>query len=412
MIDSLPDQLIVEICMWVSPLDLLASVANVSNRFAVVIRDEDFWRLKLKMSNSLLSAPLNFYNDSKEEGEETILSSLTIMQLQRCCLLQQVLSPDELSGDKASLSPKRGTDNIESGDVVKKVHFEKENSKSNDRIVTTMKALEYGSLLPRKQTSLFLRQAFGSIRTCLASTTDFDNEFIENVISDSLTTKGNNQRRVWPLAIGGVGLHSSYWSSKPSEYQQSNETLLFTTKFPNTLISKVCIKPLLDPYLGDRAYTWKQISIKAYRLVPEETINLREENERLSEKLRHMITSSCCTIRRHAQKRSHHHPAHLPRNDKEAIHDLLRRHVPVYESPVFTTLSAKSVEWQQFDLPQGVLANAIVIQLIGKNSRQYDHSGYYACVENVLIQGIPLYKNLKEQEEWNSESNNAIIVLN
>mmetsp|Transcript_2382 Transcript_2382/g.3523 ORF Transcript_2382/g.3523 Transcript_2382/m.3523 type:complete len:382 (+) Transcript_2382:1-1146(+) len=362
MIKSLPDHLLVESLMWVDPMDLLLSATRVSVRFASTIRDEHFWKLLITNLGS---------------HEKADLSCLTLVQLQRCCLFQ-VFAKEKAANDDGE-----------------------EEEKEKDKSI--LKALEFGSILPTKETSLLLK--LGSFRTCLASTTDHENEFIENVISDRSTRK--NYEGIPPLRR-----RVSYWSSKPSATPESDETLLFTTKYPDTLISTVRIKPLRDPYLGDRCYTWKNISIKAYRL-PAEKLKRDHDNK---EKAISTIQSTCA-IHRNTTKRIYNRPPlYNPWNNvfgegdaDEEFDELLHGQALVYESEIFETMPANSVEWQQFDFPDGVIANAIVIKLMGKNSRQFDDSGYYVCTEKVDIQGMPLYKNLQEQKDWNTSR--TIMVL-
>ena len=67
-----------------------------------------------------------------------------------------------------------------------------------------------------------------------------------------------------------------------------------------------------------------------------------------------------------------------------------------------------SDDWMDVDLSsQTVLANVICLTLRGKYHRQWDASGYYACVERVFVRGIPLYANAEEQQERATDSSAA-----
>lgn len=360
--ESLPDQLLVETLTWVAPMDLLLSASRVSNRFADVIQGEHFWKL---LAKNLMFSSCHRKNNA---------SFLTQMQLQRYCLLQ-AFSKQEVVGNN---------DDSRADDQVKE----------NDKRI--LKTLEFGSILPTRDDSFLLRKVYGHFRTCLASTTDQENEFIENVIRDNLTIENYSSSIRLPR-------RATYWSSKPSGVPESNETLLFTTKYPDSLVSKVCIKPLQDPYIGDRCYTWKNISIKAYRLSAEK---LNRDYGHQEESIISKIKSSC-VVNRNTKESNYYQPSFHPWNnadDGKAIDEILTGKNPVYESVIFETISPNSVEWQQFDFPNGVIANVIVINLIGKNSRQFDYSGYYVCAERVVVQGIPLYKNREEKKAWNTNA--------
>jgi hypothetical protein len=91
----------------------------------------------------------------------------------------------------------------------------------------------------------------------------------------------------------------------------------------------------------------------------------------------------------------------------EIIQDLLvNGQVPVYESLAMPhphhphhhhSAAANSSKLLKFALPPGVVANVIVVTLIGKNHEQFEGSGYYACVERVDCRGIPLYPHQSVQ---------------
>mmetsp|Transcript_19972 Transcript_19972/g.28298 ORF Transcript_19972/g.28298 Transcript_19972/m.28298 type:complete len:224 (+) Transcript_19972:132-803(+) len=93
---------------------------------------------------------------------------------------------------------------------------------------------------------------------------------------------------------------------------------------------------------------------------------------------------------------NHHHQHHHQRRakcDEGVIESLLKNQTPVYESQIYDLPNSQSVNVQNYLFPKpGIVANVVTITLVGKNSKQFDHTGYYACVDRVDIQGIPLYE--------------------
>ena len=82
-------------------------------------------------------------------------------------------------------------------------------------------------------------------------------------------------------------------------------------------------------------------------------------------------------------------------SDNDTMTSLLRDQTPVYESPklacptiVPKLRSDDESQWVSHDLPAGVVANAVFVTLYGKTARE--SLGYYACVDQVKIEGIPL----------------------
>jgi hypothetical protein len=253
--------------------------------------------------------------------------------------------------------------------------------------------LQPGSVLLSREEANIIRDDLGK-RTCAASTTDFLQESLENVLSD-----GNQDDGTVPLPLNRL----RWWSSKPSPTKESNEVLLFTTRYPVALISEVKIKPLLDPahHLVRRHlregegdfYTWKKTVFRAFRLPLEslldadapqslagfpcmfQTAGLREEPRVPPQQRGRFLMDDG--------------PSASP--DQDTIDHLLSGHQPVYESQELG-VPVDSDEMISFVFPPGVVANVVTITLYGKNREQRAGMGYYSCVEKVDCLGIPLYE--------------------
>ena len=84
-------------------------------------------------------------------------------------------------------------------------------------------------------------------------------------------------------------------------------------------------------------------------------------------------------------------PQRLSQDPDSVIEDLIAGNDPVYESDPIPVPDANSNDLLIYPFPAGVVANAIVVTLIGKNHEQFQGSGYYVCLERVDCRGIPLY---------------------
>jgi hypothetical protein len=223
-------------------------------------------------------------------------------------------------------------------------------------------------------------------RVCLASSTDHPTEIIEHVLTPVTEV----------IPFRRVGLFQfdirKWWSSRPSLSQDTTETLVFALNCPLAMIHQITLRPLLDPFTADRVYTWNHTQIKAYRF----------PLSKLDPNPSHARAGFPCTV-----------PVdHVPmededdwtvtvrsENDKRAMDALLsEQEEPLYASewtatqipPMARDTGRLTVEDQHFTFPVGVMANVICIRLAGKQHRQFETSGYYACLEHVSIQGIPL----------------------
>lgn len=173
-----------------------------------------------------------------------------------------------------------------------------------------------------------------------------------------------------------------WWSSKASHDPNTDEVLLYAMVRPDTLVTSVSVRPLRDPYNSVTCYTWKNVILTAYRL---------DVKDRLKEP---KIERACTAV-------------NLARDSEsgQTIGRLLSEQTPVFRSSIYGTPQPKCDDWQHYRLPMGVVANLVTITLIGKNSRQFPDSGYFVCVSNVSVRGIPLY------ESNDSKDNKEIAIL-
>ena len=119
-----------------------------------------------------------------------------------------------------------------------------------------------GSVLLTRQEAVDFHTFQLTARACLASSTDHArNESVHNVLSGDFPRieRGND---------GRPRIHRTWWSSSPTQAQNTNEVLVFATRFPVVLLTHVSIKPLLDPYNSRTVYSWKRTVVRAYCLEP------------------------------------------------------------------------------------------------------------------------------------------------
>jgi hypothetical protein len=194
---------------------------------------------------------------------------------------------------------------------------------------------------------------------CLASTTHHAlREAIECTLSPASRTPWNGR----PVMPG-------WWSSQPTPTWNTQETLLYVTSSHCAYLHKLSINPLVDLFRGRvQVYGWRQTQITAYLV----TTSHREK---------------CCSM-----------PTLL--NDMQKIKAFVQNQSPVYQSPLLPTkarpvpLRLDSDAWEHYEFPRGIVANAFTITLHGKKSREM--MGYYACIEQVELEGIPFCDNGNE----------------
>ena len=234
------------------------------------------------------------------------------------------------------------------------------------------KSMRAGSVLvPR---NMFMNR--DARRASVASSTHHANESIENVL---LPTFSNS--------FFGEG--NGWWSSGPSTIPDSSEVLLFTTSYPETVITNIRIQPLVDPFHRQYAYVWKQTVIRAYRITQDFTVSsLSFERGRPCSF--HVDDSAPARHESWAPFEYHVVDEDSPRaaSDQDTIDSLISNRTPVYESEPYEVSPVD--EHLTYELPN-VLANLVTVTLVGKYHEQFAGSGeYYACVKRVEIDGISL----------------------
>jgi len=88
---------------------------------------------------------------------------------------------------------------------------------------------------------------------------------------------------------------------------------------------------------------------------------------------------------------------HAPQRDR--INSLLSHCEVVYKSDMHPHKDKWDDGWSYFQLPAGVIGNVVTLTLVGKNFRQYPTSGFYACVQEVGINGFPLFTHSTQLDE-------------
>lgn len=355
--DSISDDLLAYILGWAHPLELLEEAALVCHRFESIVAKDIFWRLHpLIQHQQLLHHQLR---------------TLTKHQLQRCCIMEAD-APD------------------------------------------TPGCLDYGTALPSRSEAKFLRENTDR-RVCVASTTDHEKEAIENVLQDD-DYQFNIVRTNWE-----DDSMVSWWSSQPAPRDNSIETLMFATKYPLTVILRVKICPLRDPYLSmiqDVFYTWKKTVIRAYRLPLE--LLVHPDRDPLVAGFPCMFPSSSFPFptARHTTRENAIHLIQLQnlllmmgeeapgKSEHSTIDHMLENHSPIYESEEYD-VPANSNDTLTYEVstPHNIVAaNIITVSLIGKNSEQREGGGFYACIDNLDCEGLPLYTSSEQQNifrRWN-----------
>mmetsp|Transcript_14357 Transcript_14357/g.19992 ORF Transcript_14357/g.19992 Transcript_14357/m.19992 type:complete len:554 (+) Transcript_14357:227-1888(+) len=552
--EGIPDDLVLEILSWVPPLDLLRSTALVSIRFATLLVDDD---------NKLGNTTKSWKHFWEHYNTRAITFQLSARQLQRCCIYAAAIR-------SASSSSQDDHDHDNDNRYVSSPH---NYHPYRSRIINTSfghhhhktvipSFLHDGSVLVSRDAAWNL--ASTGFRACVASTTEFASEQIENVLAstdsmnnynihtlvadnlgippyptlwddnllpptatnnDTTTTAANNENEnevqnneVQEAIVMGdhqqeqghppliqalmmdlqrnrnrfiynnnndlahhlpqnIGAHyqenhaaaavaaadllishhsnlssgNSWWSSRPSTSNETPETLLFTTRYPLTLLSDVFIKPLLDPFDGKTCYTWNRLVIRAYLFqdtneLGEDTTPIgssssfsskdgdstTEDRSSPSSLSSTTLSSTAATARivpgypsrivvhqedeqtRNFRRRTtdlNPHEQRRAKCDQDVIDNLLQNQTPVYESQLYEIVNSNNVNFQRYSFPQpGIVANVVTITLKGKNSKQFDHTGYYACVDRVVIRGIPLYGKNNHKNHQNHYHNDRDAI--
>ena len=183
----------------------------------------------------------------------------------------------------------------------------------------------------------------------------------------------------------------TYWSSKQSESCTTDETLLFATRgCEHSLISDVAIKPFRELRLdeGHVAYTWSKVLVSVYSL-PDVEDGSKEGGRETSVWSNGNVTESPSSA---LERQRGEEASACPSNP---IPKILAGHHPVYTSESAPRdCDATNTGWQHFRLPPGVVGNVVVFTLRGKYNRQFEESGFYACVDRVECRGVPLWSSV------------------
>ena len=84
-------------------------------------------------------------------------------------------------------------------------------------------------------------------------------------------------------------------------------------------------------------------------------------------------------------------PLPVDEEDSSMIQHLLAKETPLYEEtwPVLNPFVNETIACK-FSKGAGVVANVVTVELIGKHVEQTPGGGYYACVDSLDCEGIPL----------------------
>ncbi|CAB9501944.1 expressed unknown protein [Seminavis robusta] len=389
--ENLSEELWMQILSYVPVLEILQSCCRVSKSFHRLVIPQSYW---LFHAEALLQDTRRRHGNGDDwSWLERI--HLNDHQLQRLCILLSGAAPTHDTMDDNDDNDDDNNNNLPAG-------------------------LYYGSRLMNRSGAEAIRQrnyasnnnniqdgtAFEihRRRVCLASSTDNPSELLENVLSGL----GNNHGEfLQNLALFGLRQrgYQKWWSSKPSRVQDSTDTLLFTTDCPLAVLSHLKWRPLLDPFTRRQTYTWHYALVKAYRLPlhkldPEPTAEgagFPCTVDALPNGYRHQRTRPGLVSDENNQS---------TRQEGTALKMVLEGETPVFESPrlPYTLLQQprqnrtlqRNIPWQHLVFPPSLIANVVTVTLVGKNSRQFSHSGFYACVEQVRLEGIPLLKTPQE----------------
>ena len=403
---EISDEILVEVLTWVPPLDLLINVYPVCLRFHETLDDDAFWsqlatNLKNDSSSQECSTKKGKDDDGSSNGDDvtTATDKSVIVSDSSTSSIVDWPSSDELTKHQYQrlcifLASYK---NRHRHDVV----VQDEQQQQQQPIKKIPKCLELGNILVTKERASILRtQSRGYLRTCLASTTDNRNELIENVLIESRHTHTlandwnaliNKSRIAYGLSEIRGG-ECTWWSSRPTNTQEeSEEQLAFCTEYNISAMIEVAIKPLRDPFLRRPVYTWKRTTIRAYLLGPDKIFHGADYNTNGRGLGGYAVHSDAEDEIPCVMQGKPDGPWGDWASDEDTIQSLLENETPVYVSSQL--VGPKNDEWIRYTLPGAVIANVITITLGGKDNRQYQATGYYACIERLFVRGIPLYES-------------------
>lgn len=344
LVEGLSDELWVEVLSWLEPKDLMLSAALMCPRFLALLRSKSYWKLHARC---LL-----------EIWKESELDRLSVRQIQTCCILANQVKKQQ-QGDESNSLQRHLKSLLPFREAAESIRYTTQQDPMQQR--------------PR--------------RVCLASSTDNPSEILEHVLTPVADIIPYRRVGIFALQL------RKWWSSEPSPSQDSNETILLALNCPLGMVHQVSFKPLLDPYTQDRVYTWNHTEIRAYRL-PIRKLDPDPSNARAG----FPCTMQVDRVDNNDEERDDWRATVNSENDARAIERVLQNEAPVYQSallPTQTTMEGTNTikhPEETHVLPLGVLCNVICLVLHGKKFRQFQSSGFYCCLENVGIQGVPLAK--------------------
>jgi len=404
----MPDEVLEEVFSGLLVPEIVGSISTVSRRFNGIVNRDKFWKHKFE---GIVNHQRNNEDDGEADGFEPSYyespQGLSRHQLQRCCwLLEHKANQNKASTDKNIIG--KNDSESDCDEIVK--------DETHRSVLPSW--LQHGSLLfgQKEACRLLHSRADGLQRVVsLASSTDYDHEGIENVLHDEnvLRQEAVNWNRIQnddrmidaPVMEGWKTAFQSepWWSSEQHSSQESPETLAFSTRYPSNLVTEVAIKPYADWTL--QTYSWKKWMVRVYNLqaLRPPSMQMIETDDDEGHDLPDIIYHTLCPS-----------PALLPSSQSSSYPSVcdhrivseaqsttnafqyLEAQTPVYESEPLETPPPRNNAWQYHKLPVGVIGNVITITLLGKNFRQFDTSGYYACVQHVATQGIPLHESTRD----------------
>eukprot|EP00978_Attheya_sp_CCMP212_P041150 scaffold232293_cov59-Attheya_sp.AAC.2 len=361
---ELPEDAVAVVLSFLPPSDLIRSVSLISRPFLNLMRSEQLWK---ELYHQMM---INSFNEVK-------LLNLNLYKMQQVCLFSEYRKRHDRNEDKK--------DSLSSGEGY-----------------GTPSSLRPSSMLVPRDVASKIKKGL----VCHASTTDHPEERIENVLPMS----GIPDKSSWRVPVRSFVWADSHWSSSPASSGKPgfrDDTLLFTTRCPDALISDVAIMPFTECrllYGINQTYTWPGFILRVYRL-PVGATGLCDPQPPSDD------SGFPCLISTDSQLREDGGTCNeMPtKNPRQALVDgILDGYEPVYESPIQHSDGPRCAAWQNLVLPPGVVGNVITITLLGKHNRQFPTSGFYACVDRVVVLGIPLYKYPNQHNDL-SPASKAIL---
>ena len=426
--ERLSDELWFGILAYVPPLDLMCATHCVSKRWAALIASDAFWRNHplIVGGDDVPPPPTSSSGTTKTTTTTTTASnqktprlSLNTHQLQRICLYKATEKAPNVvsSGDGPQLSTSLHPRPV----FPSFLEARQVENDSSRRICCTAATTDHVSerlinVLRSDESTTGIGYHYNNNQH------DPDHDFDENRLNDYMNNNNNANPPTWRR-------RSRWWSSSLTRTPYSTETLMFVTRFPLVLLTRLKIKPRADPQDHRICYTWKQTVIRAYRLPLQQLTDPNRMDGLNGVPCSFGMASSTSTTNGDNHHRNHQIYGNVDalgalnnyffrfvparaEPDHATIDLTLQGHEPVFESEPFAVPPDRN-DVYEFTFPMsnwkddcgggggsiGIVANLITIDLIGKNKEQFSGQGYYTCVEMVDAIGIPLLSE-PIQEMW------------